>query len=115
MLSSKGKVKLVFQPAEEGYAGAFRVLQEGAVDDVEAMFCMHVDPTIKTGKISSRPGPFLAASGRFSAIVKGKGGHAAEPHKVIDPVLAAAFAILSLQQVVSRESDPLESRVSLFP
>ena len=105
-------MKLVFQPAEEGKAGAYHVLQEGAVDDVDAMFCMHVDPTLRTGGISSRPGPFLAAAGRFSATIEGKGGHAAAPHETTDPLIAAAFAILSLQQLVSRESDPLESRVS---
>ncbi|KAJ6803350.1 IAA-amino acid hydrolase ILR1-like 3 [Iris pallida] len=107
----KGTVKLVFQPAEEGYAGAYHVIQDGAVDDVEAMFCMHVDPTIPTGTISSRPGPFLAASGRFLATIQGTGGHAAIPHRAIDLILAASFTILSLQQLISRESDPLESRV----
>lgn len=107
----KGTVKLVFQPAEEGLAGAYHVLKEGAVDDVDAIFRIHVDPTIPTGTISSRPGPYLAASGRFLATIRGKGGHAAAPHYAVDPVLAASFIILSLQQIISRESDPLESRV----
>ncbi|KAJ6811072.1 IAA-amino acid hydrolase ILR1-like 3 [Iris pallida] len=107
----KGTIKLVFQPAEEGQAGAYHVLQEGVVDDVEAMFCMHVDPSLPTGTIASRPGPYLAASARFQTTIKGIGGHAAAPHKVVDPILAASLAILSLQQLVSRESDPLESRV----
>ncbi|XP_020090246.1 IAA-amino acid hydrolase ILR1-like 7 isoform X4 [Ananas comosus] len=63
------------------------------------------------GVIASRSGPLLAASGRFLATIKGKGGHAAAPHRVIDPVIPASLAILSLQQLVSRESDPLESKV----
>lgn len=107
----KGTVKLVFQPAEEGKAGAYEVIKEGAVDDVEAIFALHVDPTIPTGSVSSRHGPFLAAACRFRVTIKGVGGHAAYPHKAVDPVLAASFAVLSLQQIVSRESDPLESMV----
>ncbi|XP_009405312.3 IAA-amino acid hydrolase ILR1-like 3 [Musa acuminata AAA Group] len=107
----KGTVKLVFQPGEEGYAGAYHMLQEGTLDDVEAIFAMHVQPSLPTGHIASRAGPLLAASGRFHAIIKGQGGHAASPHRTIDPLVPASFAILSLQQLVSRESDPLESRV----
>lgn len=111
IFSSKGTVKLVFQPAEEGLAGAYHVLQEGAVDDVEAIIRIHVDPRIPTGTVASRPGPYLAASGRFLATIRGKGGHAAFPHHATDPILAASFAILSLQQIISRESDPLDNRV----
>ena len=108
----KGTVKLVFQPGEEGHAGAYHVLKEGALDAVQAIFGLHVDPRAPTGVIGSRPGPVLAASARFVATIKGKGGHAAAPHKAIDPVLALSFAIQSLQQLVSRETDPLEGRVS---
>lgn len=107
----KGTVKLVFQPAEEGYAGAYHVLQEHVLDDVESIFGLHVDPSLPTGSIASRSGPFFAASGRFLATIRGKGAHAAFPHKAIDPIIAASFSILGLQQLVSRESDPLESRV----
>lgn len=109
---SKGTVKLVFQPGEEGLAGAYHMLQEGALEDVQAIFGIHVEPSLSTGAIASRSGPLLAASGRFTATIKGKGGHAAFPHTTIDPILPASFAILSLQQLISRESDPLESRVS---
>lgn len=107
----KGTVKLVFQPGEEGQAGAYHMLQEGALEDVQAIFGIHVEPSLPTGAVASRHGPLLAASGRFTATIKGKGGHAAFPHKTIDPVLPASLAILSLQQLVSQESDPLESRV----
>ncbi|XP_010943795.2 IAA-amino acid hydrolase ILR1-like 3 [Elaeis guineensis] len=107
----KGTVKLVFQPGEEGHAGAYHILQEGALKDVQAIFGIHVDGSVATGAITSRPGPLLAASGRFVATMKGEGGHAASPHKTIDPILPMSFAILSLQQIVSRESDPLDSRV----
>ncbi|WOK94638.1 IAA-amino acid hydrolase ILR1-like 3 isoform X1 [Canna indica] len=107
----KGTVKLTFQPAEEGFGGAFHMLQDGALDDVEAMFAMHVEPSIPTGVVASRPGPIFAASGRFIAIIKGKGGHAAAPHLTVDPVNPASFAIQSLQLLVSRETDPLDSKV----
>uniref|UniRef100_A0A1D1Z6M9 IAA-amino acid hydrolase ILR1-like 7 n=1 Tax=Anthurium amnicola TaxID=1678845 RepID=A0A1D1Z6M9_9ARAE len=107
----KGTVKLVFQPAEEGYAGAYHVLQEGALENASAIFGLHVDPFLPTGIISSRSGVLLAASGIFKAIITGKGGHAAAPHLNYDPVLAASFAILGLQQIVSRESDPIEASV----
>ncbi|XP_073000401.1 IAA-amino acid hydrolase ILR1-like 3 isoform X2 [Typha latifolia] len=107
----KSELKLVFQPGEEGHGGAYHVLQEGVLDDVLAIFAMHVAPYLPTGVIASRPGRVFAASGCFLVTITGKGGHAAAPHKTIDPVLPASLAILSLQQLVSRESDPLESRV----
>lgn len=107
----KGTVKLVFQPGEEGYAGAYHMLQDGVLDDINAVFALHVLPDLPTGSISSRPGPMLAGAGTFSATIHGKGGHAAAPHLTIDPILAASSAVVSLQQIVSRETDPLEARV----
>ncbi|XP_058088239.1 IAA-amino acid hydrolase ILR1-like 7 isoform X2 [Magnolia sinica] len=108
---SKHNVKIVFQPAEEGQAGAYHMLQEGALEKVDAIFGLHVDPSLQSGSIASRPGPIMAASAPFVATIQGRGGHAGKPHKSRDPVLAASFAILALQQLVSRESDPLEGRV----
>ncbi|XP_075638875.1 IAA-amino acid hydrolase ILR1-like 3 [Castanea sativa] len=107
----QGTIKLVFQPGEEGHAGAFYMLKEGALDKVNAIFGLHVLPQMPTGTIGSRPGPMLAGSGRFIAIIRGKGGHAANPHVTRDPVLAASLAIISLQQIISRETDPLEAMV----
>ncbi|GFY97923.1 peptidase M20/M25/M40 family protein [Actinidia rufa] len=105
----KGTVKLVFQPGEEGYAGAYHMLQDGALDNVEAIFGLHVYPTISTGAIASRPGPILAGAGLFTATIQGKGGHAANPHTAKDPILAASSTVISLQQIISRETDPLEA------
>ncbi|XP_020586195.1 IAA-amino acid hydrolase ILR1-like 3 [Phalaenopsis equestris] len=107
----KGTIKLVFQPGEEGYAGANHMLEEGALDDVEAIFCVHVDHTLPTGSISSSAGTLLGSADTFEVVIKGKGGHAAALHRTADPVLAACSAILSLQQLISRETDPLESRI----
>uniref|UniRef100_J3LUK3 Peptidase M20 dimerisation domain-containing protein n=1 Tax=Oryza brachyantha TaxID=4533 RepID=J3LUK3_ORYBR len=107
----KGKVKLVFQPAEEGNAGGYHVLREGVLDDVQAIFGVHVDTDSPAGAVRSRPGPHLAGSARFTATITGKGGHAAAPHLAADPVVAAAAAVLSLQQLVARETDPLQGTV----
>ncbi|KAL8551113.1 hypothetical protein ACS0TY_000261 [Phlomoides rotata] len=107
----KGTVRLLFQPAEEGGAGASHMIKEGALGDAEAIFGVHVDFTEPTGSISSIVGPFLAAVCFFEAKIVGKGGHAASPHSSIDPILAASFAILALQQLISREVDPLHSQV----
>lgn len=87
------------------------MLKEGALSDFRAIFGLHVSPNMPTGTVGSKPGPILAGSDRFLAVIQGKGGHAASPHVGRDPVVAASFAILSLQQIVSRETDPLESRV----
>ncbi|XAR52117.1 hypothetical protein NMG60_11020024 [Bertholletia excelsa] len=107
----KGTVRLLFQPAEEGGAGASHMMKEGALGDAEAIFAVHVDYIIPTGKIGSISGPYLAAVSIFEARIEGIGGHAAKPHASVDPILAASFAILSLQQLISRETDPLQSRV----
>ncbi|KAL0309485.1 UNVERIFIED_CONTAM: IAA-amino acid hydrolase ILR1-like 3 [Sesamum radiatum] len=107
----KGTVKLVFQPGEEGYAGAHYMIQDGALDGVQAIFALHVDATTPIGSVSAKPGPVLAGSSRFSVIVQGKGGHAASPHKTRDPIVAVSMMILALQHIVSRETDPLEARV----
>ncbi|KAH9674449.1 IAA-amino acid hydrolase ILR1-like 3 [Citrus sinensis] len=109
--TSKGTVKLVFQPGEESYGGAYHMIKEGALEKFQGIFGLHVAPELPTGTIGSRPGPMLAGSMRFLAVIEGKGGHAAMPHATRDPVLAASFAILALQQIVSRETDPLEARL----
>ncbi|KAM3318056.1 hypothetical protein ACQJBY_035663 [Aegilops geniculata] len=104
------KVKLVFQPAEEGHAGGYHVLQEGVLD-VDAIFGMHIDTILPAGTVCSRPGPFLVGSARFKATIVGKGGHGAIPQAAIDPVVTASSTVLSLQQLIAREIDPLQSAV----
>lgn len=107
----KGTVRLIFQPAEEGARGASQMIKEGVLQDAEAIFSLHIDATTPTGAIASIPGPFTAAGCVFEARMVGVGGHAASPHTNVDPVLATSFAILALQQLVSRETDPLQSLV----
>lgn len=107
----QGTIVLVFQPAEEGGGGAKKILDAGALENVTAIFGLHIVPDLPIGEVSSRSGPILAGSGFFEAKISGKGGHAAIPQQSIDPILAASGAIISLQHLVSREADPLDSQV----
>lgn len=105
---------LIFQPAEEGLRGAQKMIEEGALKNVEAIFGIHLTNRFPFGKAASRAGPILAGAGFFEAVITGKGGHAAIPQHTIDPVVAASSIVLSLQHLVSRETDPLDSKVSFF-
>lgn len=107
----KGTVVLIFQPAEEGLGGAKQMLDAGVLENVDAIFGLHVSSKLPIGTVASRPGPILAGSGFFEAIISGKGGHAAIPQHTIDPILAASNVIVSLQHLISRETDPLDSQV----
>ncbi|XP_027167965.1 IAA-amino acid hydrolase ILR1-like 4 [Coffea eugenioides] len=107
----KGTVVLVFQPAEEGGGGAKKMIDAGVIENVKAIFGLHVKPDLPVGEVESRPGSLLAGSGFFEAVISGKGGHAAIPQHSIDPIVAASNVIVSLQHLVSREADPLDSQV----
>ncbi|XP_019417072.1 PREDICTED: IAA-amino acid hydrolase ILR1-like 6 [Lupinus angustifolius] len=107
----KGTVILLFQPAEEAGNGAKRMIQDGALEDVEAIFAVHVSHQYATSIVGSRPGPLLAGCGFFRAVISGKKGTATNPYHSVDPILAASAAIISLQGIVSRESNPLDSQV----
>lgn len=87
------------------------MLEAGVLDKVDAIFGLHVSSSYPFGMAISKPGPILAASGFFEAVIGGKGGHAALPQHTIDPILAASNIIVSLQHLVSREADPLDSQV----
>ncbi|EEF42271.1 IAA-amino acid hydrolase ILR1 precursor, putative [Ricinus communis] len=107
----QGTVILIFQPAEEQGLGAKSMVEEGVLDNVEAVFGVHVVQKYPTGVVASRPGEFLAGCGGFRAKISGKGGHAAVPQHSIDPILAASASVISLQQIISREVDPFDSQV----
>ncbi|KAF8404078.1 hypothetical protein HHK36_008955 [Tetracentron sinense] len=107
----KGTVILLFQPAEEAGNGAKRMIEYGALENVEAIFAIHVSHEHPTGVIGSRPGPLLAGCGFFRAVISGKEGRAGNPHHSVDPILAASAAVISLQNIVSREANPLDSQV----
>jgi IAA-amino acid hydrolase len=108
-----GTVKLLFQPAEEGGAGALRMCEGGALSSpvVQRAFGLHVWPYLPTGRVGSRAGTFLASAGVFEITVIGTGGHAAMPHTTVDPVTTAAEVVCALQTIVSREIDPLDAAV----
>ncbi|KAB2083124.1 hypothetical protein ES319_A05G243800v1 [Gossypium barbadense] len=107
----KGTVILLFQPAEEAGNGAKRMIGDGALEDIEAIFAVHVSHEHPTAIIGSRPGPLLAGCGFFRAVISGRKGLAGDPHNSVDPILAASAAVISLQGIVSRESNPLDSQV----
>ncbi|PQQ03980.1 IAA-amino acid hydrolase ILR1-like 1 [Prunus yedoensis var. nudiflora] len=107
----QGTVVLIFQPAEERGRGAKDMIKEGVLDNVEAIFGLHVVHRYPSGVVASRPGEFLAGCGSFKAKIQGKGGHAAIPQQSIDPIVAASASVISLQNIVSREADPLDSQV----
>lgn len=87
------------------------MIDGGALENVNAIFGLHVANHVPIAEVASRPGPFFAGSGFFEATISGKGGHAAIPQHAIDPILAASNVIVSLQHLVSREADPLDSQV----
>jgi amidohydrolase len=103
-----GTVKLMFQPAEEGGAGAARMIEDGVLGDppVDAAFMLHVWPELDAGTVSFGPGPQLAGADAFTITIEGQGGHAAHPHSAIDPIVVGAHVVVALQTLVSREVDP---------
>ncbi|MFT6970252.1 MAG: amidohydrolase [Roseivirga sp.] len=113
----EGSVKLVFQPGEEkNPGGASLMIKDGALENPKPlrMLGQHVMPYIPTGKIGFREGQYMASADEVYLTVKGKGGHAALPDRVIDPILIASHIIVALQQVVSRNADPKKPTVLSF-
>ncbi|PFH32826.1 peptidase M20D, amidohydrolase [Besnoitia besnoiti] len=113
----KGTVRLIFQPAEEGGAGALMMREEGVLTTpprVAFIFGMHVAPWLPTGEISTKKGVMMAATTTFSITVKGRGGHAAMPHKNIDPSPAAAAIVQGLYAIAARETYFTEESASVI-
>lgn len=106
----RGKVKLIFQPAEEGGAGARAMCEDGALKDpdVDVIFGLHGWPELACGQVCVRTGPILAATTEIRITVRGKGCHAAMPHLGTDQVLVASRIVDALQSVVARETAPTE-------
>jgi hippurate hydrolase len=108
-----GTAVVIFQPAEEGGAGAKAMLDDGLMErfGIREVYGMHNWPTLPVGAFASRKGPLMAAADKFTIRVEGKGGHAAAPHTCHDPLLAAASMVTALQSIVSRNVDPLDACV----
>ena len=112
----EGTVKLIFQPGEEKLpGGASLMIKANALENPKpnAILGQHVMPSIPVGKVGFRKGMYMASCDELYLTVKGKGGHAAMPDKLIDPVLIAANIIVSLQQIISRNCDPKTDRKSV--
>jgi hippurate hydrolase len=105
-----GKVVLIFQPAEEGGAGARVMIEEGLLErfGIEEVYGMHNQPGLDVGSFAIRSGPMMAGGDRFVVTIDGKGGHAAYPQLSRDPVLAGAQMIVALQTIVSRFTNPFD-------
>jgi hippurate hydrolase len=108
-----GHVHLVFQPAEEGKAGAQRMLDDGFLElfPCEAMFGMHNMPGLPAGRFGIVPGYAMAAGDRVDIVVRGVGGHGAMPHAAVDAVVAGSSIVMALQTVVSRNVPPLDTGI----
>jgi amidohydrolase len=108
-----GDAVVIFQPAEEGGAGADAMIKDGLMDrfGIQKVYGMHNNPGMPIGSFAMRTGPIMAAMDRIGITIEGVGGHAAYPHKTIDPVMAGSQLIVAFQSIVSRTVSPLDSAV----
>jgi IAA-amino acid hydrolase len=111
-----GNVRLLFQPSEEGQdeegkSGGMRMIEEGALSGLDAVFGLHVDPTYDAGRVATRSGPMMASADRFTIVLHGAAGHAARPQAAIDTIALSAHVIQAVHQVVSRRLNPVEEGV----
>ncbi|MHA1974006.1 MAG: M20 metallopeptidase family protein [Candidatus Hodarchaeales archaeon] len=110
-----GKIKLIFQPAEEGGGGGKRIVEEGHLDDVDYVFGIHLWRELPSGTIATRKGGILASADEFEVTITGKGGHAAAPQQAIDPTSVLIDIYNAIHKVVSREIDPFADVVITTP
>jgi amidohydrolase len=108
-----GTVHFVFQPAEEGGGGGRVMVEQGLFDKfpAEEVYGMHNWPGLPAGQFASRVGPVMAATDQFEITVEGRGGHAAQPDKTVDPVVVGSQIVGALQTIASRNADPIKSVV----
>ena len=108
-----GTVEFIFQPAEEHGRGMRAMLDDGLLRrfPLDEVYGLHNMPGLPVGHFATRPGALMAAEDNFVITITGRGGHAARPHTVIDPILAASATVLALQQIVARRIDPVDPAV----
>jgi amidohydrolase len=108
-----GRLKFVFQPAEETVGGAQAMIADGVLEapHVDRVLGLHLWNYLPVGRIGLRDGPIFASADELTLVVRGRGGHGAMPHDAVDPVVVAAHLITALQTIVSREAPPLEPTV----
>ncbi len=108
-----GRIIVIFQPAEEGGAGALAMIQDGLMErfGIEEVYGMHNMPGQPVGTFSIRKGGIMAAPDKFFITIKGRGGHAAEPHNTVDPIAIGAQIVTNLQLITARNTNPIRSVV----
>jgi hippurate hydrolase len=108
-----GVAYLIFQPGEEGHAGAKAMIDDGLFErfPAERVYALHNWPALPPGRIGITPGPAMAAADRIEIVIDGRGGHGAHPHIAVDPVLVAGHLITAVQSIVSRNVSPLDTAV----
>ncbi len=108
-----GTVYVIFQPAEEGGAGAKKMIEDGLFEKcpMQAVYGMHNWPGAPVGTFGVTPGPMMASSNEFEVTVRGKGSHAAQPHKSVDPIMVAVQIAQSWQTIVTRNKSPIDAGV----
>jgi len=108
-----GTVHFIFQPAEEGRGGARVMVEQGLLErfPCDAIYALHNWPDLPLGHAQTRAGPIMAAADRFDILLRGRGGHAAQPHRTPDVLLAAGELVVQLNTIVSRRIDPADSAV----
>ncbi len=108
-----GRLKFIFQPAEETVGGAQAMIADGVLDDppVDSVLGLHLWNYLPVGRIGVRDGPIFASADELTIVVHGRGGHGALPHDAVDPIVTAAYLIAALQTIVSREAPPLQPAV----
>lgn len=108
-----GRVALIFQPAEEAGGGAGVMVDQGVLDrfNIDRLFAMHTLPGLPLGQFATTPGPILAAVDMFDINIKGKGGHVANHHLAVDPIVAACGITQAVQTIVSRSRSPFDDLV----
>ncbi len=108
-----GTAVLIFQPGEEGFAGAKAMIEDGLFErfPVQSVYAMHNWPQMRPGTVGINPGPMMASADRITIDITGKGGHGAHPYATVDPVLVAAHIITAVQSIVSRNVRAIDSAV----
>jgi amidohydrolase len=108
-----GTAVLIFQPGEEGFAGARIMIEDGLFErfPVQAVYGMHNWPSMRPGSVGIRPGPMMAAADRVTIDITGRGGHGAHAYMTVDPVVVSAHVITAIQSIVSRNANPIDSAV----
>ncbi len=108
-----GNVAVIFQPAEEGGGGGNLMVKDGMMErfGIEEVYGMHNLPGLPVGQFATRKGPIMAATDEFTVTIKGRGGHAAQPHRTIDPIAIGSQIVTNLQLIASRSVNPLRSVV----